>query len=170
MHQKPTKEHDTPHDSHRSRFFAHGNLRLITLDILTGGASHGYELIKAIEALTKGHYTPSPGVVYPTLDYLQQHAFIEIEEESNGRKKYAITDNGRFWLDEQQEQLAQIHTRIKARTIGHELRRHPELKRALDHLKSQLDVKVNRSPVDADRLNDIIAIIDRAADDIAGLN
>lgn len=33
----------------RQRFFGHGELRLVILDILTRNASHGYELIKAIE-------------------------------------------------------------------------------------------------------------------------
>lgn len=52
-------------DGHRRpRFFGNGELRLVMLDILCGGASHGYELIKAIETLTAGHYAPSPGVVY----------------------------------------------------------------------------------------------------------
>lgn len=36
----------------RQRFFSHGELRLVILDILTRDASHGYELIKAIENLT----------------------------------------------------------------------------------------------------------------------
>ncbi|MDT1893966.1 PadR family transcriptional regulator, partial [Acinetobacter baumannii] len=50
----------------RQRFFGHGELRLIILDILSRSASHGYELIKEIETLTQGNYSPSPGVIYPT--------------------------------------------------------------------------------------------------------
>lgn len=34
---------------------------LIILDILSRSASHGYELIKEIETLTQGNYSPSPG-------------------------------------------------------------------------------------------------------------
>jgi hypothetical protein len=44
----------------RQRFFGHGELRLVILDILTRNASHGYELIKEIETLTQGNYSPSP--------------------------------------------------------------------------------------------------------------
>ena len=47
----------------RQRFFGHGELRLVILDILTRNASHGYELIKEIENLTQGNYSPSPGVI-----------------------------------------------------------------------------------------------------------
>jgi DNA-binding PadR family transcriptional regulator len=43
----------------RQRFFGHGELRLVILDILTRNASHGYELIKEIENLTQGNYSPS---------------------------------------------------------------------------------------------------------------
>ena len=39
----------------RQRFFGHGELRLVILDILSREASHGYELIKAIENLTQGN-------------------------------------------------------------------------------------------------------------------
>ena len=46
----------------RQRFFGHGELRLIILDILSRSASHGYELItKEIETLTQGNYSPQPG-------------------------------------------------------------------------------------------------------------
>lgn len=38
----------------RQRFFGHGELRLVILDILSRDDSHGYELIKAIENLTRG--------------------------------------------------------------------------------------------------------------------
>ncbi len=45
----------------RQRFFGHGELRLIILDILSRNASHGYELIKEIETLTQGELQPQPG-------------------------------------------------------------------------------------------------------------
>lgn len=91
-------EHDG--GGRRPRFFGHGDLRLVILDILTHNASHGYELIKAIENMTQGNYTPSPGVIYPTLDYLQDQTYITITEEENGRKRIAITVAGQQWLDE----------------------------------------------------------------------
>lgn len=90
-------EHDG--GGRRPRFFGHGDLRLVILDILTRNASHGYELIKEIENLTQGHYTPSPGVIYPTLDYLQDQALITITEEENGRKRIAINAAGEQWLE-----------------------------------------------------------------------
>jgi DNA-binding PadR family transcriptional regulator len=110
--------HEHEGGGRRQRFFGHGELRLVILDILTRNASHGYELIKEIENMTQGNYTPSPGVIYPTLDFLQDQTFITITEEETGRKKIAITLAGQHWLDENLEQLENIQLRIKARCVG----------------------------------------------------
>ncbi|HHA1405463.1 TPA: PadR family transcriptional regulator [Enterobacter ludwigii] len=161
-------EHDG--GGRRQRFFGHGDLRLVILDILTRNASHGYELIKAIENMTQGNYTPSPGVIYPTLDYLQDQTYITITEEENGRKRIAITVAGQQWLDENQEQLAQIQARIKARSVGFQLRKNPQMKRALDNFKAVLDLKVNQGELSDAQLKQIIGVIDRAALEISQLD
>lgn len=161
-------EHDG--GGRRPRFFGHGDLRLVILDILTHNASHGYELIKAIENMTQGNYTPSPGVIYPTLDYLQDQTYITITEEENGRKRIAITVAGQQWLDENQEQLAQIQARIKARSVGFQLRKTPQMKRALDNFKAVLDLKVNQGELSDAQLKQIIGVIDRAALEISQLD
>ena len=161
-------EHDG--GGRRPRFFGHGDLRLVILDILTRNASHGYELIKEIENMTQGNYTPSPGVIYPTLDYLQDQAFILIKEEENGRKSITITVAGQQWLDENQEQLTHIQARIKARSVGFQLRRSPQMKRALDNFKAVLDLKVNQGELSDAQLKQIIGVIDRAALEISQLD
>lgn len=154
----------------RKRFFGHGDLRLVVLDMLARRASHAYELVRSIESLTHGHYVPSTGVIYPTLDHLQQHGFITISDEENGRREIAITDAGRQHLVDQQDDLEQINQRIKARTIGHDLRRHPEMKRALDNIKSALDSKVNQNALADEELQKVVAIIDEAAARIRDLS
>ncbi|MDN8601913.1 helix-turn-helix transcriptional regulator [Citrobacter sp. S2-9] len=154
----------------RQRFFGHGELRLVILDILTRDASHGYELIKAIETLTQGNYTPSPGVIYPTLDFLQDQEFISISEEEGGRKKIAITQAGQQWLVENHEQLAHIQERVKARCVGFELRKNPQMKRALDNFKAVLDLRVNQADISEAQIKKIIGVIDRAALDITQLD
>ncbi|ELE9705454.1 PadR family transcriptional regulator [Enterobacter cloacae] len=161
-------EHDG--GGRRPRFFGHGDLRLVILDILTRNASHGYELIKEIENLTQGNYTPSPGVIYPTLDYLQDQAFITITEEENGRKRIAINATGQQWLDENQEQLEQIQARIKARAVGFQLRKNPQMKRALENFKAVLDLKVNQGALSDAQLKQIVGVIDRAALEISQLD
>lgn len=170
-HGECDKEHHHGHGGgRRQRFFGHGELRLVILDILTRNASHGYELIKAIENLTQGNYTPSPGVIYPTLDFLQDQAFITITEEENGRKKIAITVAGQKWLDENQEHLEHIQERIKARCVGFQLRQNPHMKRALENFKAVLDLKVNQGDISDAQLKQIIGVIDRAALEISQLD
>ncbi|EAS1757549.1 PadR family transcriptional regulator [Salmonella enterica] len=154
----------------RQRFFGHGELRLVILDILTRDASHGYELIKAIENLTGGGYTPSAGVIYPTLDFLQDQQLITISDEEGGRKKIAITANGAQWLDENREHLTHIQARLKARCVGMELRKNPQMKRALDNFKAVLDLRINHSDINDAQIKRIIGVIDRAALEIAELD
>lgn len=154
----------------RQRFFGHGELRLVILDILTRDASHGYELIKAIETLTQGHYTPSPGVIYPTLDFLQDQELIVISEEEGGRKQITITAQGQQWLEENREHLALIHERVKARCVGFELRKNPQMKRALENFKAVLDLRVNHGDTSEAQIKKIIGIIDRASLDITQLD
>jgi DNA-binding PadR family transcriptional regulator len=154
----------------RQRFFGHGELRLVILDILTRNASHGYELIKEIENMTQGNYTPSPGVIYPTLDFLQDQTFITITEEETGRKKIAITRAGQHWLDENLEHLENIQLRIKARCVGFQLRKNPQMKRALDNFKAVLDLRVNQGELSDAQLKQIIGVIDRAALEISQLD
>nr|WP_318384325.1 PadR family transcriptional regulator [uncultured Enterobacter sp.] len=178
-HDAHSSEHHTSdhhgHDHHgrggrRQRFFGHGELRLVILDILTRSASHGYELIKAIETLTQGIYSPSPGVIYPTLDLLQEQDFISIDEEENGRKKIAITDAGQAWLAEHQEHLAHIQAKVNARSVGYQLRKNPQMKRALENFKAVLDLKVNQEDISAAQLKQIVGVIDRAALEISQMD
>jgi len=113
--------------------------------------------------MTQGNYTPSTGVIYPTLDFLQDQAFITITEEENGRKQIAITVAGQRWLDENLEQLENIQARIKARCVGFQLRKNPQMKRAIDNFKAVLDLKVNQEGLSDAQLKQIIAVIDRAS-------
>ena len=73
-------------------------------------------------------------------------------------------------LYENQEPLYHIHARLKAKMVGHELRRNPEMKRALDNFKAVLDLKVNQGDISDAQLKQIIGVIDRAALDISQLD
>ena len=55
------------------------DLQLLLLALLAEKPSHGYELIKALEERSSGYYSPSPGMVYPALTYLEElgHASVE---------------------------------------------------------------------------------------------
>ena len=69
---------------------------------------HGYGIIKAIEDVS-GH-APSAGVIYPTLQMLEDQGCVAMNEEDN-RKIYVITDSGRRFLDEHRDTVERLSTR-----------------------------------------------------------
>ncbi|MCB1496079.1 MAG: PadR family transcriptional regulator [Bauldia sp.] len=81
------------------KMIADGDLRLVVLALLAERPRHGYDVIKALEERSHGAYSPSPGVVYPTLTYLEEAGYATAQAEGN-KKVYAITDAGRGHLDE----------------------------------------------------------------------
>ncbi len=58
---------------------AQGDLKLLALALIAEQPRHGYELIKLIEDKTRGAYSPSPGVVYPTLTFLEEAGYVTAE-------------------------------------------------------------------------------------------
>jgi DNA-binding PadR family transcriptional regulator len=81
----------------RGRMLADGDLRLIVLALLAEQPRHGYDIIKALEEHSSGAYSPSPGVVYPTLTYLEEAGYVGATSEGS-RKVYAITEHGQSHL------------------------------------------------------------------------
>jgi DNA-binding PadR family transcriptional regulator len=87
-----------------------GGVRYLVLDAIATQPRHGYEIIQAIEERSTGSYRPSPGVIYPTLQLLEElgHARV-IEQET--RKAYAITEAGQKDLDEHRDEVADFYER-----------------------------------------------------------
>jgi len=52
------------------------DLQLIILALLSQSPRHGYEIIKSLQEHSSGLYTPSPGVVYPALTYLEEAGLL----------------------------------------------------------------------------------------------
>lgn len=74
-----------------------GELKLVVLALLAEQPRHGYDIIKALEERSHGAYSPSPGVVYPTLTFLEEAGYASAATEGN-KKVYAITETGRTHL------------------------------------------------------------------------
>jgi len=79
-----------------------GDLRLIVLALLAEQPRHGYDIIKALEAHSSGVYSPSPGIVYPTLTFLEEAGYAEAASEGS-KRIYTITEAGRAYLDANRE-------------------------------------------------------------------
>src|SRR3984893_9789391 len=87
-----------PDDMRARRMLAQGDLRLLALALIAEAPRHGYEIIKLLEEKTADWYSPSPGIVYPTLTYLEEAGYVTASTEGS-KKLYSITDEGRAYLD-----------------------------------------------------------------------
>ena len=82
---------------------ADGDLKLITLSLLAEAPRHGYD-IKALEERTSGIYSPSPGVVYPTLTFLEEAGYAASAADGN-KKVFSITEAGQAHLADNREMI-----------------------------------------------------------------
>jgi len=96
----------------RGRRVSADDLQVMLLGLLEQNPSHGYELIKALGTLSNGFYTPSPGMVYPALTYLEELGYATVEPDGT-KKRYHLADAGRAHLDANRERLALMFNRFK---------------------------------------------------------
>ena len=153
---------------------AQGDLRLIALALIAEQPRHGYEIIKVLEEKTADWYSPSPGIVYPTLTYLEEVGYVT--SEADGAKKlYTITDAGRAHLQENRAFVDAVLARLAA--VGERITRArqrqeerdddrsgpavpPLVRAALVNLR---DVAAKRLADDADLEAKIVDVLARAA-------
>jgi len=102
------------------RMLAQGDLRLIALALIAEEPRHGYEIIKVLEEKTAGWYAPSPGIVYPTLTYLEEVGYVTSEAEG-AKKLYTITEDGRAHLEENRDFVDAVLGRLAA--VGEKMAR-----------------------------------------------
>ena len=84
-----------------------GDARFLVLEVLREKPMHGYEVGKAIAKLFGGLYEPSPGVVYPNLQWLEDEGMVESVYRA-GKKVYQVTDAGRKFAEEGREDLLRL--------------------------------------------------------------
>ncbi len=111
-----------------------GDARYILLDALRDSPKHGYEIIKGLEERSAGRYVPSPGTVYPTLQYLEDQGLVRATQEGE-RRIYQLTEAGQTELDAQAEQVVAFWKRFAGQGLAaathHEVR---FLQDELEHL------------------------------------
>ncbi|PUA18510.1 PadR family transcriptional regulator [Glaciimonas sp. PCH181] len=159
----------------RGRKFSSDDLQLLLLALLADEPRHGYELIKALEVRSNGFYTPSPGMVYPALTYLEELGYATVEAEGN-RKRYALAEPGRSYLAANRERvdlmLAKLsHFARKMDSVrrafageeasddagGEGMRWHPEFVKARRALKHALLLRSDASVSEQQRIAAILA-------------
>ena len=165
--------HEAPQFGHRrhgqggrsglGRFFAHGDLRLVILHLIAEKPRHGYEIIKAIEEQVGGAYSPSPGVVYPTLTLLEELGHATVSPGDGAKKLHAITTEGRAYLDAYHPAVNALLARMQEAGRVHGGGPVPQIVRAMENLKLALRLRLSRGPLSDEQINAVAAAIDGAA-------
>ncbi len=88
-----------------------GEIRYLVLDAIREQSRHGYEVIQHIEQRAGGTYRPSPGVIYPTLQMLEELGHAKVVE-TDGRKAYQITDTGRTEVEQNARAVEDFYQRF----------------------------------------------------------
>jgi len=148
------------------RFFERGDLRFVLLQLIGEKPSHGYELITAIEEKLGGMYSPSPGVIYPTLTLLEELGYVRSETGDGTKKLYTLTPEGRAFMQANQPQLDAILARMAELGETYGGGPAPEILRAMQNLKHALSIRLGRGPLSADQVGAITAALDRVAGEI----
>ncbi|MDR3495736.1 MAG: PadR family transcriptional regulator [Ancalomicrobiaceae bacterium] len=144
------------------RFFDHGDLKLVILALIAEKPRHGYELIKAIEDKAGGAYSPSPGVIYPTLTMLEELGHVTVETVAGNRKEYRLTEAGQTYLSENAAEVRIIMARMTEAGEGSGMHR-PQMIRAVENLRTALHLRLASGAVSAETIATIAAALDEAA-------
>jgi DNA-binding PadR family transcriptional regulator len=154
------------------RMLAPGDLQLIALALIAEQPRHGYEIIKVLEEKTSGWYSPSPGIVYPTLTYLEEVGYVTAQSEG-AKRLYTITAEGRAHLEANRDLADTVLDRLA--TIGERVARWrrmsgrdgddrravpPLVEAALSNLR---ETAVTRIDADAQAEARVVEILARAA-------
>lgn len=171
---KPTDAHvalkwEVTQTSPKRRLFEAGQMKLLTLHLISVQPKYGYEIIKDIGELVGGGYTPSAGVIYPTLSYLEQQEFVHIEADEVGRKQYRVTPLGLEHLHTEKTALEQLFSRLHVRKQVQNDEQYLDIKRAMENLKTALKLKIQQGDLSPELIRTMAAAIDQAAVNITHL-
>ncbi|WP_334175943.1 PadR family transcriptional regulator [Pseudoxanthobacter sp.] len=127
--------------------------------------SHGYELIKSIEAQAGGAYSPSPGTIYPALAFLEDRGYVQAEEPAGSRRLFAITPAGRAYLAASREQVEALFGRIREHRTAEPDVPAPVM-RAMENLTLALRMRLERGLLSPAEAHAIAGILDQAAQSV----
>jgi DNA-binding PadR family transcriptional regulator len=151
------------------RVFDASELQLVLLKLLSDQPRHGYDLIRAIEELTGGAYSPSPGVVYPTLTLLSEMGHIREDQSEGSRKTYAVTPDGQAFLDARKTEVTALMARLAEMASERARFDNAPVRRAMMNLRAVLMHRLGEEAVKPETLHAVTAIIDDAAQRIERL-
>lgn len=144
------------------RFFQHGDLRIVILHLIAEKPRHGYDIIKAVEEMAGGAYSPSPGVIYPTLTLLEDLNYVAVSASNEGAKKlYEITEQGRAFLEANRPALDALLARMGE--VAGTRQDRPQILRAMQNLRMALRLKLSSGALTPEQLDAISEMLDETA-------
>ena len=142
--------------------FDGGELRLAILALVAEKPRYGYEIIKELGERVGGDYSPSPGVVYPTLTMLEEMGYASASQDHAGRKLYTLTGEGEKVLADNKAQIDAIFARFgesdERRFAGY-----LSVKRAVMNLRAVVRARLRGRAVTANEIQAIVDALDAAA-------
>lgn len=148
---------------HGGRMFDYGELRLLVLAMIAEQPRHGYELMRVLEERTGGGYNPSPGVIYPTLAWLEDMGYARVEAEGGGRKSYRITPEGEAFHATNRGLAEALLARITSPGGSHRHGEPAPVTRGMENLKLALRLRLRSGSIDLETAEKIAAALDAAA-------
>jgi len=143
-------------------------MKYVILKLLNEKPMHGYEVMKALEDRLRGCYSPSPGTVYPTLQWLEDESLVK-SREVEGKKVYEITDAGRKFLREHRDIIDEIFDRVKEavdETLGGGM---DEVNRSVGRLVKEVYRRAWRAEDQAERRR-VVDVLKRATQELENLS
>ncbi|HEY3363517.1 MAG TPA: PadR family transcriptional regulator [Symbiobacteriaceae bacterium] len=92
-----------------------GSTATLALSLLSRSPMHGYQLVKELEAKSKGVLTFKEGTLYPVLHALEREELITAHWEADGgreRKVYHLAERGRDELRRRAAEWAEFRTAV----------------------------------------------------------
>ncbi len=90
-----------------------------------------------------GGYTPSAGVIYPTLTLLEEEGLATSSLENN-KKVYSLTPEGIEHLEANKVQIGELFERLEETGRSFERGRSPEIMKAFMNLRSAVMASIAR--------------------------
>lgn len=145
--------------SRRWASFQKGDLKYVILDLLKDKPRHGYDIIRELEELSYGFYKPSPGVIYPTLQMLEEMGYASSTEQE-GKRVYSITEEGLKFLENQSNIANGVRRQMKHKWSFKNIGRMVTVMKEFHALENLLGDSFRR--LDADKAEQIRQILSQA--------
>lgn len=144
--------------------FQRGDFKYIILQSIKDKPSYGYEIIRALRERFFSFYIPSPGSVYPTLQMLEEMGYARATE-LEGKRVYAITEEGRKFLDSKKEFVARLKGEASGRENHEKMDDILETRRQFEKLTQLLRDKARTA--DTEKLGRIQKALSNAYEEIS---